>query len=78
VFCYYQRTAFPKRHSYYLDEIFGLDPEKVEFEFYCVMVARLAYEYFLKELGDKYYNSVNGNKITLQKMRNILFEKRNY
>ncbi|MBW2742306.1 MAG: hypothetical protein JRE64_26520, partial [Deltaproteobacteria bacterium] len=63
--------------SYYLDEIFGLDPEKVEFEFYCVMVARLAYEYFLKELGGKYYNSVNGNKITLQKMRNLLFEKRN-
>ncbi len=63
--------------SYYLDEIFGLDPEKVEFEFYCVMVARLAYEYFLKELGGKYYNSVDGNKITLQKMRNLLFEKRN-
>ena len=63
--------------SYYLDEIFGLDPEKVEFEFYCVMVARLAYEYFLKELGGKYYNGVDGNKITLQKMRNLLFEKRN-
>jgi hypothetical protein len=31
-----------------LDEIFELDPEKVEFEFYCVIVARLAYEYFLK------------------------------
>jgi hypothetical protein len=63
--------------SYYLDEIFGLDPEKVEFEFYCVMVARLSYEYFLKELGGKYYNSVNGNKITLCKMRNLLIEKRN-
>jgi hypothetical protein len=63
--------------SYFLDEIFGLDPEKVEFEFYCVMVARLAYEYFLKELGGKYYNSVDGNKITLRKMRNLLFEKRN-
>jgi hypothetical protein len=63
--------------SYYLDEIFGLDPEKVEFEFYCVMVARLAYEYFLKELGGKYYNSVDGNKITLRTMRNLLFEKRN-
>ena len=62
--------------SYYLDEIFGLDPEKVEFEFYCVMVARLAYEYFLKELGGKYYNSVDGNKITLRKMRNLLFGKR--
>jgi transposase len=63
--------------SYFLDEIFGLDPEKVEFEFYCVMVARLAYEYFLKELGGTYYNKVDGNKRTLQKMRNLLFEKRN-
>jgi transposase len=63
--------------SYFIDEIFGLDPVKVEFEFYCVMVARLAYEYFLKELGGKYYNKVDGNKNTLQKMRNLLFEKRN-
>ena len=64
-------------NSYFLDEIYGLDPVKVEFEFYCVMVARLAYEYFLKELGGKHYNSVDGNKTTLQKMRSLLFEKRN-
>ncbi len=63
--------------SYFIDEIYGLDPVKVEFEFYCIMVARLAYEYFLKELGGKYYNKVDGNKNTLQKMRNLLFEKRN-
>jgi transposase len=63
--------------SYFVDEIFGIDPAKVEFEFYCVMVARLAYEYFLKELAGKYYNKVDGNKYTLQKMRNMLFEKRN-
>ena len=63
--------------SYFIDEIFGLDPVKVEFEFYCVMVARLAYEYFLKELGGQYYNKVDGNKYTLQTMRNLLFEKRN-
>ena len=41
------------------------------------MVARLAYKYFLKELPGKYYNKVDGNKYTLQKIRNILFEKRN-
>jgi len=63
--------------SYFLDEVFGLDPKKIEFEFYCVMVARLAYEYFLKELGGKYYNGADGNKNTLKKMRNLLFEKRN-
>ena len=34
--------------SYYIDEVYGKDPEKIEFEFYCVMVARMAYEYFLK------------------------------
>ena len=62
--------------SYFLDEIFGLDPIKVELEFYCVMVARLAYEYFLKELGGEHYNDVNGNKISLQKMRHLLFDKR--
>ena len=62
--------------SYFVDEIFGLDPIKVELEFYCVMVARLAYEYFLKELGGEYYNDVNGNKISLQKMRHLLFDKR--
>ena len=53
------------------------EPGCATVEFYCVMVARLAYEYFLKELAGKYYNKVDGNKYTLQKMRNILFEKRN-
>lgn len=63
--------------SYFLDEINSTDPEKIEFEFYCVMIARLAYESFLKELGDKYLHNENGNKCTLQRMRNLLFEKRN-
>jgi hypothetical protein len=63
--------------SYFVDEVYGLDPEKIEFEFYCVMVARLAYEYFLKELGAKYYKTVDGDRYTLQRMRNLLFEKRN-
>lgn len=63
--------------SYFVDEMYGYDPEKIEFELYCVMVARLAYESFLKELGGKYLNNVDGNKYTLQRMRNLLFEKRN-
>jgi len=63
--------------SYFMDEIYGIDPEKIEFEFYCVMVARLAYENFLKELGGKYFQNENGDKCTLQRMRNLLFEKRN-
>ena len=63
--------------SYYVDEVFGKDPEKIEFELYCVMVARMAYEYFLKELGSSYLNKQDGNKYTLGSMRNLLFEKRN-
>lgn len=63
--------------SYYIDDIFGQDPEKIEFDFYCVMVARLAYEYFLKELDGGYFHNVDGNKYTLHRMRNLLFEKRN-
>ncbi len=57
---------------------FGSDPEKIQFEFYCVMVARLTYEYFLKQLGGKHYHHENGNKTTLQTMRCLLFEKRNF
>lgn len=63
--------------SYYIDEVYGKDPEKIEFEFYCVMVARIAYEYFLKELKRQYLNKEDGNKYTLNSMRNLLFEKRN-
>ena len=42
------------------------------------MVARLTYEYFLKELGGEHYRHQDGNKTTLHKMRNLLFEKRNF
>lgn len=65
-------------YSYFLDEIYGYDPQKVEFEFYCAMIARLTYEYFLKELGGEHYRHQDGNKTTLQKMRNLLLEKRNF
>lgn len=65
-------------YSYFLDEMYGNDPEKIEFEFYCVMVARLTYEYFLKELGGEHHRHDDGNKTTLNTMRNLLFEKRNF
>ena len=65
-------------YSYFLDEMYGHDPQKIEFEFYCAMVARLTYELFLKELGGEHYRHQDGNKTTLQKMRNLLFEKRNF
>ncbi|MBW2450707.1 MAG: transposase [Deltaproteobacteria bacterium] len=65
-------------YSYFLDEIYGHDPQKIEFEFYCVMVARLTYEHFLKQLGGEHYHHEDGNKTTLQTMRSLLFEKRNF
>lgn len=65
-------------YSYFLDEMYGKDPEKIEFEFYCVMIARLTYEYFLKELGGEYYHHEDGNKTSLRTMRGLLFEKRNF
>lgn len=64
-------------HSYFLDHILGHDPEKVEFDFYCMMAARLVYEYFLKKLGGSCHKNVDGNKTTLSTMRQLLFEKRN-
>ncbi len=63
--------------SYFLDETYGIDPEKVEFEYYCIMVARLAFEYFLREMGGNYFKKNDGNRYTLNTVRNLLFEKRN-
>ncbi len=64
-------------YSYYADNALGHDPEKVEFNFYCIMAARLAFEYFMRELGDKYYQKQDGSKYTLGTMRQMLFEKQN-
>ncbi len=41
------------------------------------MVARLAFEYFMREMGGKYAVKSDANKYTLNKVRNILLEKRN-
>jgi hypothetical protein len=64
-------------YSYFADEMFGHDPEKIEFEFYCIMTARLAYEHFLKTLGGQYLKKDDGTKFTLGRMRHLLFEKQN-
>ena len=60
------------------NELYGGDPQKAEFEFYCTMGAILTYEYFFKELGGENFHHQNGNKTTLEKMRNLFFEKRNF
>lgn len=64
-------------YSYFIDEIFSKDPERIDFLFYCIMVARITFEHFLNILDTKYSHKEDGNKITLGSMRNLLFEKRN-
>jgi hypothetical protein len=64
-------------HSYFVDETPSTDPEKIEFNLYCVMAARLAFEYFLKEMGDGFHRKFDGNKMTLETMRNIFFARNN-
>ena len=41
------------------------------------MVARMAYELFLKKVGGELHDGMDGNKKTLSTMRKIMFEKRN-
>ncbi|MCK4302887.1 MAG: transposase [Candidatus Eisenbacteria sp.] len=62
-------------HSYFIDHILGKDPEKIEVNFYCVMVARLAYENFLQSLDDRFVRDASGYKKTLATYRNLLFAR---
>ena len=64
--------------SYFFDETALIDPQKAEFEFYSILAARLAYEHFLNALGSQKYNRMNGGKMTLQQMRDLLFDRRNF
>lgn len=63
--------------SYFCDKMPGMDPEKIEFEFYCISVAKLAFELFLRELGGNWFQGMEGSKTTLATMRSLLLEKRN-
>ncbi|BBO80958.1 hypothetical protein DSCO28_15240 [Desulfosarcina ovata subsp. sediminis] len=38
----------------------------------------MSHENFLKEVGGEHYRHQDGNKTTLQSMRNLFFEKRNF
>lgn len=64
-------------YSYSLENFASYDPKKMELELYCVMIAKMAYELFLKTLEGKLLCSMEGNKKTLGAMRHLLFEKRN-
>lgn len=64
-------------HSYFIDHILGKDPEKIEVNFYCVQVARLAYENFLKSLDERFVRDSAGYKRTLSTFRHLLFGRHN-
>jgi len=64
-------------HSYFIDHILGKDPEKIETNFYCVQVARLAYENFLQSLDKKFVRDSAGYKTTLSTFRYLLFGRHN-
>jgi hypothetical protein len=63
--------------SYFIDNILGKDPEKIETNFYCVQVARLAYENFLTSLDERFVRDSAGHKRTLSTFRHILFARHN-
>ena len=64
-------------HSYFIDNILGKDPERIETNFYCVQVARLAYENFLQSLDERYVRDSAGSKKTLATFRRLLFGRQN-
>jgi hypothetical protein len=64
-------------HSYFIDHILGKDPERIETNFYCVQVARLAYENFLQSLDERYVRDSAGCKKTLSTFRRLLFGRQN-
>ena len=64
-------------HSYFIDHILGKDPEKIELNFYCIQVARLAYENFLCSLDERFVRDAHGYKRTLATFRHLLFGRHN-
>jgi hypothetical protein len=63
--------------SYFIDHVLGKDPEKIEANFYCVQVARFAYENFLHALDEKCVRDSRGYKKTLATFRSLLFARHN-
>ena len=63
--------------SYFIDHILGKEPDKIEANFYCVQVARLAYENFLQSLDEAYVRDSSGYKRTLSTFRSLLFARHN-
>jgi hypothetical protein len=63
--------------NYYLDQVPGIDPEKIETNFYCVMIARFALERFVRVTGGFLLKDHNGYRRTLGTIRDIYFTQKN-
>jgi len=63
--------------NYFLDQVPGIDPEKIETNFYCVMVARFALEIFLRATGGFLLEDHKGCRRTLGVIRDIYFTQKN-
>jgi hypothetical protein len=63
--------------NYFLDQVPGIDPEKIETNFYCVMVARFAVERFIRTTGGFLLKDHNGYRRTLGVIRDLYFTQKN-
>lgn len=65
--------------NYYLDKATGTSPEKVETHYYCVMLARLAIDFFLSLLGEyeDRWRSPQGWDCVLSTIRTTIFSNQN-
>ena len=63
--------------NYYLDQVPGIDPEKIETNFYCVMIARFALERFIRVSDGFLFKDHNGYRRTLGTIRDIYFTQKN-
>jgi hypothetical protein len=63
--------------NYFLNKPPGTSPEKVETHYYCVMLARLAIDYFRSVLNCPSWKTPEGWECVLSTMRNTLFSNQN-
>ena len=63
--------------NYYLDKATGTSPEKVEVHYYCVMLARLAIDYFLSVLGEQKWKGPQDWECVLSTIRTSIFSNQN-
>jgi len=61
-------------YSYFLDQVpSNSDTVKIDAHFYCVMVAKLAVDLFIKEIGGFVASDRNNSRRTLHSLRDIFF-----